>query len=277
MILGDFNAHNPLWGSDHQTPKEKVMETFISQNELCPFNNGSYTFLHSGNGSYSAIDLSFASPSIFDRFSWEVHDDCCGSDHFPIILTAAEDDNNIKQQRWKFKQADWNSFKALCSSRLNEHTFVSEDPIPDFSNILLEIAENTIPKSSVSSKPRKPWFDDECKQAIKDRKRAERTFRRSFSHSKLSSFRIYRAKARRTIKSKKRSSWKQLVSSINNRTPMNKIWNMINRIKGRTHSSSVKRLSVNNDIITDKSDIANTLANQIAHNSSSGNCSPNKT
>ena len=56
---------------------------------------------------------------------------------------------------------------------------------------------------------------------------------------------------------------------------MNKIWNMINRIKGRTHSSSVKHLSVNNDIITDKSDIANTLANQIAHTSFSGNCSPN--
>ena len=55
---------------------------------------------------------------------------------------------------------------------------------------------------------------------------------------------------------------------------MNKIWNMINRIKGRTHSSAIKHLSVNNDIITDKSDIANTLAKQIAHNSSSHHCSP---
>ena len=244
MILGDFNAHDPFWGSDHQTPKGRFMETFISQNDLCLFNNGSYTFLHFGNGSYSAIDLSFASPSIFDRFAWEVHDDCCGSDHFPIILTAAEDDNNIKHQRWKFKQADWNSFKALCSSRLNEHAFVSEDPIPDFSYILFEIAEITIPESSVSSKPRKPWFDEECKQAIKDRKRAERTFRRSFSHSKLSSFRIYRAKARRTIKSKKRSSWKQFVSSINNRTPMHKIWNMINRIKGRKNSANTVQSTI---------------------------------
>ena len=34
MILGDFNAHNPLWGSDHQTPKGKVIETFVSQNDL---------------------------------------------------------------------------------------------------------------------------------------------------------------------------------------------------------------------------------------------------
>ena len=70
MMLGDFNSHNPLWGSDHITPKGRVVENFISQNDLCLFNDGSYTFLHSGNGSYSAIDLSFASPTLFDRFSW---------------------------------------------------------------------------------------------------------------------------------------------------------------------------------------------------------------
>ena len=191
MILGDFNAHNPLWGSDHQTPKGRVIETFICQNELCLYNDGSHTFLHSGNGTYSAIDLSFASPTLFDRFSWEVHDDCCGSDHFPIILTAAVNGDQIKHQRWKFKQADWTTFKALCSTHLNKHTFKSDDPITDFSSTLLEIAEKTIPKSSVSSKPRKAWFDNDCKQAISERKKAERSFRKSPCHSKLSSFRIY--------------------------------------------------------------------------------------
>ena len=40
MILGGFNAHNPLWGSDHQTPKGRLMETFISQNDLRLFNDG---------------------------------------------------------------------------------------------------------------------------------------------------------------------------------------------------------------------------------------------
>ena len=100
MLLGDFNAHNPLWGSENLTRKRSVIETFITQNDLCLFNDGSYTFLHSGNGSYSAIDLSLASPDIFDRFSWEVNDDCCGSDHFPIVLQTLEDDNHIKPQRW---------------------------------------------------------------------------------------------------------------------------------------------------------------------------------
>ena len=273
MLLGDFNAHNPLWGSENLTPKGRVIETFISQNDLCLFNDGSYTFLHSGNGSYSAIDLSLASPDIFDRCSWEVHDDCCGSDHFPIVLQTLEDDNHIKPQRWKFKQADWLSFKAFCSLQLNKDTFESDDPVVDFSTTLLEIADKTIPKSSISSKPRKPWFDSECKQVIKERKKAEKSFRRSSCHSKLSSFRLHRAKARRTIKSKKRASWRQFVSSINHRTPMNKIWNMINRIKGRKSSATVKHLSVDNNIITDKRDIANALAKQLAYNYSSNHCS----
>ena len=91
MILGDFNAHNPLWGSDHLSPKGRVIESFISQNDMCLYNDGSSTFIHSGNGTYSAIDLSFASPTLFDRFSWDVHDDCSGSDHFPIILRPRGD------------------------------------------------------------------------------------------------------------------------------------------------------------------------------------------
>ena len=54
---------------------------------------------------------------------------------------------------------------------------------------------------------------------------------------------------------------------------MNKIWNMNNRIKGRSNTSTVKHLSVGNDIITDKAEIANTLAEQLAYNSSSNQCS----
>ena len=190
-------------------------------------------------------------------------------------MKATESDNECKNQRWKFKQADWNTFMVLSALHLNRNSFESENPIPDFSNALFEIAEKTIPKSSTSSKPRKPWFDDECKQAIKSRKKAEKSFRRTLTQSNLSSFRIFRAKARRTIKRKKRASWKQFVSSINHRTPMNKVWNMINRIKGRANSSTVKHLNVNNEIVTDKADIANTLAEQLAFNSSSEKFSDN--
>ena len=47
---------------------------------------------------------------------------------------------------------------------------------------------------------------------------------------------------------------------------------MINRIKGRSNTATVKHLSVGSDIITDKTEIANTLAEQLAYNSSSNQC-----
>jgi hypothetical protein len=42
----------------------------------------------SGNGSYSAIDLTVTDPSLLLDFSWKVHDELCGNDHFPIILES---------------------------------------------------------------------------------------------------------------------------------------------------------------------------------------------
>ena len=48
---------------------------------------------------------------------------------------------------------------------------------------------------------------------------------------------------------------------------------MINRIKGRKNSATVKHLTVNNNLITDKQEISNTLAEQLAYNSSSYQCS----
>ena len=44
MIMGDFNAHNPLWGSDKVTDKGKIIEDVPSNLNLCILNDGSNTF-----------------------------------------------------------------------------------------------------------------------------------------------------------------------------------------------------------------------------------------
>ena len=43
--------------------------------ELCLWNDGNPTFIHPATGSFSAIDLSICSPSLFMDFNWVVHDD----------------------------------------------------------------------------------------------------------------------------------------------------------------------------------------------------------
>ena len=47
MIVGDFNAHNPLSGSDKVTDNGKVVEDVLSNLNLCNVNDGSSTYLHS--------------------------------------------------------------------------------------------------------------------------------------------------------------------------------------------------------------------------------------
>ena len=60
---GQFNDRNPQWGSDKVTEKGKIVEYVLSNLNLCILNDGSNTYLHLGNGSYSSIDLTIVDPS----------------------------------------------------------------------------------------------------------------------------------------------------------------------------------------------------------------------
>ena len=86
MIMEDFNAHNPLWGSDKVTNKGKTVEDALSNHTLSTLTDGSNTYLHSSNGSYSSIDLTIVYPSLLIYLHWSIHDVLCGSYHFPVIF-----------------------------------------------------------------------------------------------------------------------------------------------------------------------------------------------
>jgi len=65
------------------------------------------------------------------------------------------------------------------------------------------------------------------------------------------------------------------VSKINSNTPSRRICNMLNKIQGKNTRQPVKHLKVNNCIITDTREIADTLSSTISYNSSSGHYSTN--
>ena len=250
----------------------RIIENFINKNNLCLYNNKTPTYLHPATGTYTSLDLSICYPTLLLDYEWKVHDDLCGSDHFPIFL------NNIAPQleepitRWKLTKADWPSFKALCETEINDTILQADDPIDRFTTTLHQLAIKTIPRTSIKSKKKKkPWFNDDCKTSIHKRKQALRQFNARPLHQNLENFRIFRAKARRTIRESKRKSWKQYVSRLNSRTSIKKVWDMVRKIQGKGKSTSVNHLKKNNDNITSKKDIANTLADSFSKNSSSEN------
>ena len=148
------------------------------------------------------------------------------------------------------------------------------EPIVLFTDVLCIIAKSCMPKTTAKQKKRcKPWFNTECKDAMKARKSAVASFKTNITSENLSNFRIARAKARQACRENKRANWQQYVSRLNSRTTLKSTWDMVRRISGKYKANTVSHLKSNTNDITDVKEICNTLAEQFAFNSSSDNYS----
>ena len=174
ILVADFNAHSPLWGDVRQDSRGQMVEKLSNDYNLCLLNTGEPTYRHHGHHSFSVPDVSICYPSLALEFDWLTHNDVCKSDHFPVILRTSLRDNEPAVEHWKFDRADWMSFRTLCVSRLSNELALSEDPVAQFTDTLIEIANQTIPKSHISKNKllKVPWVNNVCKQAIEERKKA---------------------------------------------------------------------------------------------------------
>ena len=143
-----------------------MLQDLFSEMDLCILIHGSSTYIHPTTGSTSALDFSICGPSLVLDCQWNIHEDPCGSYHFPVILTSNAVEEEAAPNRWNFKKAD---FQAQCSSELTEEAVMSA-PAGQFTDLLIQAADKTIPKTRYSKKlPKVPC----CK---KERKKAQRKF-----------------------------------------------------------------------------------------------------
>ena len=137
LLLGDFNAHSPLWGNCNTDSKGQVIENFLTNSDLFLFNDLSPTYFHPATGTFTSIDLSISSPSLALDFTWRVLSDSHGSDHFPIVLSSSEPSPCSRPPRWKLGSADWEEFQRQCERRLTPEVFDGgDDPVATFSDVL---------------------------------------------------------------------------------------------------------------------------------------------
>ena len=145
-------AVKDLCGSGPLDGKGQRVEQFMDNHSLCFLNDGSYTYLHPGYGTYTAIDLTINQPNLLLDFSWRVLDDLCGSDHFPIVIKHQGQATSGREPGWRLKKADWHSFRTLCEERLTADIHNSPEAIASFTDALISIADKTVPKSSATPK-----------------------------------------------------------------------------------------------------------------------------
>ena len=118
----------------------------------------------------------------------------------------------------------------------------------------------------------KPWFNTECKKAVKACQNAMDKCRINPTSDNINEYKNCRATAHKIIKDNKRKSWHKYVSKLNVKTPAKKVWEMIRKISVKQSNTTIHHLENNDGTkITERVDIANRLAQEISKNSNSNN------
>ncbi|KAI5754364.1 hypothetical protein M8J77_008009 [Diaphorina citri] len=284
LLIGDFNAHNPIWGSINRCNKGKIIENILYQTEqICCLNNGSPTHL-STQGTLTCIDISLCSASIYQDTTWQVLDPQ-SADHFPILIstknfnpTTVTDDNHgnsidPSNLLWSYKKADWTKFRETIEWDHSQTDDINTS-ITQFNQAILTAAKEAIPTVQLNQlKKFVPWWCKEVKDALKDRNRAYRLFKQHPSTTNLIDFKKKRAIARNTIHNKKKESWHNFMSTISTTKNPRLLWSHINKIRGNFKSKRIAAIqpSPHCNITIDRRSIAETLASHFQLISSTAN------
>ena len=263
ILVDDFSGQNILWRCKDNNPKGNIIEDFISKNDLYLMNDKSHTYLHLATGKFSSLDLSICHPSLLLDFDWTVSEDQHGSDHFTVIIESVNNSTNDHNAKWKLNKANWELNHSLC-----EEQFLGSSRWFYFFS-----SQHLSPKTSTNPKKSKPSYNDDCKDAIKQRKQALSKFCRYPLKENLNSLE-FQSKGWSNNKASKRKSWKSYVSNLNHKIPIKKVWDMTRKISGKTESPSFTHLNTKRGAkATSKEKIANTLGDTFLDNSPSRNYS----
>lgn len=154
LVVGDFNAHNPLWGSARLDLPGTIIEEILNELDLVILNNGEGTFLNSRSNNFSAIDLSFCSANVAPKLGWECLNNQSFSDHFPIKINFAGCiSSETYPNKYILERADWDLFH-----RHLQHFRLSDDDInvmvEEISKAIISAADASIPKKGTPTRKR---------------------------------------------------------------------------------------------------------------------------
>lgn len=282
IIVGDFNAHNPSWGSKESNRKGRVVETTMNDLNINILNDGSNTRFNSFSGEFSAIDISFCEPTLSLSLEWEVLPQLYGSDHFPILIRNETVDKMTQRStpmKWKIDSANWTLFSANVEERVEElynthtpHKENMEEVLNKFSEVIIKAAEQHIGKTKqLNHRNPVPWWNDDCQQSLQQAHAAFNKYKKQKTTETLLEFKRLRAKCRQTTNKSKKKSWHEFVASINSSTPPTEVWRKIRKIEGKNTQSAINFLEHEGTVTANKKHIAEIMATMYEKHSSNDN------
>ena len=270
LIVGDFNAHNQLWGSTNTDGRGREIEAFITQQGLNIMNNGAPTRIL--YNTESAIDLSICSPEIDPDFNWTVLSSPGDSDHCPIIITYDEAREEGAAEVWNIKRARWDVYETseVWNNLPDCQRETNSDLITDIYERIAAAASEAIPQYQRSKYYPKPWWNEELKQSKHRREQFYQQYRRNKSNINLILWRRTRAQHKALLKKYKRESWITYVEKMQRKSAPANIYKTIRNMKGKAYQK-VNIIKENGQTYSTVPEIANRLAQTFSNTSSNSN------
>jgi len=277
ILAGDFNSYHQAWGSPTTDTRGNQVMKFIQDNNLNLLNDGRPTRT-SGNSS-SAIDLTLVSPQLHPLLDWSVTDSPLDSDHCLITIDLQNDITNCEPPKTilNIRKADWTKFQNSTAWEIDTEEFEHEDA-RSLTQVFYEkirLANQTaIPKITIGKFYPKPWWSKELSDARDKRERFLKIYRKTKFNRHLIAWKKARAKFKQIQRKNKKENWENFANSINNNTPVNKVWEKVRRIKGRTQRKT-HILEVDGRTYQNVKDIADKIGDTFSQISSPSNYEPN--
>ena len=225
IIVGDFDSHNYIWGSNHIDERGKTIEQLIEKFQLILLNNTSATHFNAADAKSSIIDLTFCSEDIAENLEYFVLDELYSSDNYPISTSFIGSAPTLPKfkEGWKLNSANWPLYQEILDTELKtvkstinlESSGDINNLINKFDEAILSAAEIAIPKRSVKLKKKEvPWWNDKCAEVLKLFKKAKNRYRRHKSIDTKIEHNRLRALLKKTYKDSQKESWLYYISSI---------------------------------------------------------------
>ncbi|GFX66192.1 RNase H domain-containing protein [Trichonephila clavipes] len=150
IIFGDFNLHQPMWGSDHISRYSNEFVEWITDSNLVLLNTTVPTY-RSSAGTASLIDLTVCSSSMSGYCNSYVLDCAFESDHSPIITELSLLNSNKRI----FKKVNWQAV-------MNQTHFILNNPEVNSENLsdkISQVITNNIREVKVSNRSFPPWWN----------------------------------------------------------------------------------------------------------------------
>ena len=269
VIMGDMNAHSPILDGKYYIRSNSsgiMLEKLIFQENVILLNEPNVpTYIDYRTGKPSCLDICLVSSNLAQNSTFSVGPDL-GSDHRMIITSirpTAARTIIICPKRWKLKSVNWKQWRNRFANEVDSIVMPCDAEALNDSliNRVNSASDGLIPLTSGKTKikQRTAWWDKECQDRVKARRKARHLCEKHPTEENIRILRKLTAEAKYHIKKKKKESWNRYVHSLSPDTPITKVWEKINKIKG-TYSQQTLPIAVNGDPIINPILIANTLA-----------------